>query len=220
MTKMISMRRTILFPFAFALLSGCVIIGSPVGYFKPYCYTGESKGIDALLRTEGYYLMIDSFDTDGTIIPKEERTQYYIIFYDNGFFAHSVFGEKPSFNEKHIDWGLYQILNDTLKVRFVPSGIYRWRPSGEAWYVAESKDTIKALIYRYHSEGLSHSFVESFVNDEEYRITKATFVHSDTLPNPDKAYIKRSRSFWCNKDQYKAWKKAQREKRRKNNKCR
>ena len=40
----------------------------------------------------------------------------------------------------------------------------------------------------------------------------ARFISCDTLPDPNKARIKKDKYFWCNKGQYKKWKNEQKNK--------
>jgi hypothetical protein len=192
--------------------SGCKLFYPPTDFFHPFCYDGENTGIDSLIDINGYYLIIDSVDDEGKMILPESRTNFILIFYKDGIFAHSIYDENSDYDERYLDWGLYRFCNDTIKVRFVASRVHKWRPAGEAWYKITNSNTIEALIFKY-SGGITQEMIDNRFMDKRYKIHYAKFIPSNDLPDSDRAQIKKDKLFWCNQKKYKEWRIEQKRKR-------
>ena len=178
----------------------CLITPQYVKEYFNYCYDGAYTGIDTLINIEGYY-------------SHHHSDSPRLMFYKDGIcingFGVGVWGGKTvqtQFEEvvnnprelkafhRSGSWGCYIISGDTIKIRTVRRPVcgstdITWRLEVERYKIID-KNTLER-IYPPASVG------------NQWAPTK--FYPLTVRPNSD-CSLKKKKWFWCNKEQYKEYK--------------
>lgn len=187
------------------MLSSCSVQKSVPTYISErftYCYDGEDSGIDSLLKTDGYYVIAQSFK-DIRSNTKMDTSYYNMMFYDNGICVFNFFPSdgKHIIDNKYIPqyfkciienpecgfalgfynyekWGRYLIKGDTIKAQCI------YRPMAgetttiwginEVWYKIVNRTTIIEIQ--------SESLINTTTNR---KYLPARFVPLTERPTPD-----------------------------------
>lgn len=136
------------------------------------------------------------------------------VFYPNGMILYNFY--KSEFQNRDFGyeggmskWGIYELENDTIKAHILTSGRY-WpaTPFGYVWFKLVDSLTVERLFYKPNYPITPEDVKDYVEHPPEWRVFKseAKFVPYDSLPNPDKAWLKWKKWFWCDKEQYQDWK--------------
>ena len=172
------------------------------------CYDGTPTGIDTLLDLSGYFLKSPNFsDKNGSCLSGCQ----FLVFYNDGMVFRgewtSLFGNCNTFIQRHfykaypdrlngVEWGLYKLTNNIIKVQFVEPG----SPGSQGYssivrYKVIDRHTIQEVI-GFDLEGRPS-------NIEVVDIYR--FVPIDKLP-PSDCWLKSKKWFWCNEEMYMKYK--------------
>lgn len=162
-----------------------------------YCFDNDYTGLDTILNIDGYFLMCG-------MSSRNLRFSHYCKFFPNGMYV-----------SNGGSWGIYEFFGDTIKIQEIDIPGSMSRTTSQTWFKIISMDTIK-MIYSGTKEKVTNKDLNEFAINplNQCRIFIFRPIRSDIDPN--KSWLIKKRWFWCNKEQYKAWKKEQREKRRNN----
>lgn len=174
------------------------------------------------IKLKGYYSELEHIETNVGYPPNVKKVvdtiARNVVFYEDGVFLYSFYGEQFKGNNPIgykggvALWGGYSIYNDTLKGFFMTGPDSRPnRPWGYVWFKIIDKNTIREICFKWQ-EPITAADVFAFKNTRAKNISNATFIPSDSLPNPNLSWIKNKKWFWCDEQQFKLWKKAQKEK--------
>jgi hypothetical protein len=168
-----------------------------------YCYNGSSTGLDTLLDLSGYYSFGDSYIShkDLDAIPEIIKSPYNCYFSSHGDFVGSY-----STSAGGGLWGSYIIRHDTIMAQFIePPGGMSWS-KGEIWFKIIDKKTLRRI-------GLSNVSMTK-TDIEDYKLKKAQeyntlghLTHYSNLPDVNSSWLKKREWFWCDKYQYRKWRK-------------
>jgi hypothetical protein len=192
-----------------------------------YCYNNNELIINNQLNLKGYYTQIEIIKRNIGYPPNlktvEDNVVLNRVFYKDGIYLSNLEKEKFKIRKDRIKnksnsgysysyWGLYNIYNDTIKaIVFPPPGTQGIGISYQ-WFKIIDQITIKE-IYSKSREPITS---EDIIKFQEYlpswliSRSKGNFVYYDSLPNPDFSWIKKRKWFWCEKEQYKDWKRKMR----------
>jgi hypothetical protein len=185
------------------------------------CYDGKATGLVEKLNLNGYYKVsrhVEYWPKSGQDRQKIFDTlRSIVVFYPDGTFLDQINAEPDwrFLNEygHRNTWGYYSINGDTIKAQYInhPAPLAQSWKADESNYLIIDKNTILELPRLWHNlkstlsrEELQRSRRETFVK-EEFGLP-STFVPSDSLPNPNKSWLKNESWFWCNEENYDNWK--------------
>lgn len=202
------MSKRIVFPFLILFVfSGCGIWknkGIPAFTRYGYCYDGVDK-TDKMPRLDGVYAFprynakTEESD-DGLRFVKGDR--YYVVFYADGMIANDfAVGFKVEL------WGTYYLSGDTIKT------YTQWEPY-TSMSTAETYQWFKIIDGRTIVRLTGSKEFLTGNNEKKVNLDSVTdsalytghFIPYDSLPDPDKSWIKQYEWFWCDKEAYKKWK--------------
>lgn len=174
------------------------------------CYSIKKQNNNTL-KNDGYYEFADP------MLHITKATIQRVIFYNDGFcisnFEPNYYEETKNkyfgFYRRGTYFGNYEISHDTIKAHFVESpGGMSWG-NKFIWYKIIDSNTIKEIAFKYR-EPIQNNDLQKYDN-LPYRknISSGKFVKHETLPNPDKSWLKNEKWFWCDEKQYKQWKETQ-----------
>lgn len=111
------------------------------------------------------------------------------------------------------NWGTYQIINDTIKIKVISRGSLMASSVGayEKWYRIIDNTTLEPL----YCKGLSKDNCQDFSNcafklDSTFCSKSRFYELQDVYVDPDYSWLINKKWFWKNKEEYKAWKKNKR----------
>lgn len=205
------------------MLSSCGVQKDVPKYISErftYCYDGKDTGIDSLLKTDGYYVIAESFKDIG-YNSKKDTSYFNMMFYKNGICVFNFFpldnkgrvidnefmslffktiieereSKESSFFYNTRNWGRYIIEGDTLKAQCI------YRPSAgetttiwginEVWYKIINRTTIIEIP----SESLTNR------TKKERKYLPARFVPLIEIPTPD-CWLMKEKWFWCDETEW------------------
>jgi len=173
------------------------------------CYENIYTGIDTLIKIDGFYDMNISFCED------KSWNNGKVVFYSNGMFLENPQLENiKEFNlnietiGKWWNWGVYRLSNDTI--------------IGQTLHIDGATSSCESVYYkiidsctiqRIHPVDRSNYYINETYDYRplyfyKFSYSKAHFVPFDSLPNPDVSKAKSKKWFWCDKKEYKKWKKS------------
>ena len=188
------------------ILSICLLSCRGLRYTRENlgCFTGEKTDITSLININGYF--VTKFSVTSGSPPKQRYSSAYTMFFENGMFLGNF--SPSSMNEpwfyRAFNWGHFTISGDTIKTRWTsrPPRVAGTFLAFEVWYVVIDKNTIQPIfskpLFRTTPQEMAR-FLENHAHRER---PVARFVPADNLPNPDNAWLKQQRWFWCNKDDW------------------
>lgn len=194
------------------LLSSCVFFMVPRDtkddFIRCYSIKNSNTELDNKIEIEGIYFPEKSKGRNPSLEELESFLPCF-IFYENGFctknppyvwFLDVNNEDVPSsyFNHGSI-WGLYEIIGDTIKAHFIPKpGAMDCRVEKRSFNI-KNDTCLEETIF-------NGTIIHNSNDNNMYFI----FHHFDSLPNPKKSWIIKKKWFWCNKSEYKRWKKESR----------
>jgi len=148
--------------------------------------------------------MFYSFFID-TMLYEKQNTKKTIISYNSPYFYRG--------------WqGRYKVFNDTLHIQSVYNpGIANTWMAIENWYKIVNNNTVKLIAYRwisYDRENIGRNFSHELIQLESPRTYN--IIELPVKVQESQNWLLKKRWFWCDKKEYKAWKKEMR-KRKKHN---
>lgn len=165
----------------------------------PFCYTGQSTGLDSLIKIDGYYLMWTP-----RLGHPLDTVWYACAFYKDGLFINFL-NTQP--NGGGGMWGRYLVDGDTIKA------ISSWSPGDmswerrETWYEILNDSTIQEL-YRQSRIPITTATVQNYQIEGKGRyVSPGRFIRYTQLRNTDEAWLKKKKWFWFDEEDYKRWKK-------------
>lgn len=165
-----------------------------------FCYdhnlTNVSQG---RFKINGYYELSDYskriFYDDGIWVNGYEKNCTYP---DNKSSGHYINGISH--------WGIYKIIGDTVKVRFIQTMQYPY-DGGEQWYLIVDSTRLNFLFFKFDLPVTNYDLELSKRQFPNGRVF--TFVPYDSLPDLNKSWFKQSKWLWCDKVAYEKWKASQ-----------
>ena len=196
-------------------ITSCLPPKTTVNSFKntSYCYSNEKTGLSDLINIDGYYSMSEEilykYGYPSLII--RDTIERNTIFYDDGILIYSFYKEKYQedkdkkfgfYNRGMALWGSYIIHNDTIKAIFCqnPGGM-SWS-IGYVWFKIIDNTTIREIYFKWR-EPITEIDISNINSNNKNNI--AFFVNYDSLPNPDRSWLKRKKWFWCTDEAWKDW---------------
>jgi hypothetical protein len=172
-----------------------------------YCYDSASK--DLPVKLNGIYVL-ERPDTGN--ISCIDTLQSSFIFYQDGTVVFNCpikwlsINSVSSISKPKIigggDWGIYKFENDTIKAQFLePLGGTTWPRKGETWFKILDNTTIQGLYLTYEKT------IDASMVKKQKREYIFKFYKLDNIPDSDLSWIKRKKWFWCDKKEFKVWKK-------------
>jgi hypothetical protein len=185
-------------------LSSCIASLKDKNKFKNtnHCFK-NSINVDSL-NNLGYYRfhIYNAFSKD------DSSKTYDIVFYKNGICLNSYFENKENNeeeNERWGRWGTYFVENDTIKtLTFNPPGSLQFI-STEYWFKIRNDKTLENICAGIHCA--SETSIKNYQKIKENESVIGKFVKLDTLPDFNNSWIIKRKWFWCNKQDWKEWKK-------------
>ena len=206
------------------MLSGCLSIKIPNRYWNQMeCYSGESTGIDSLIRIDGYYVFDTIIDVpeyleveDGELVKTTNKAITNTIFFtSDGFaiknfsFLHSVDSIENPKGMHRIgagSQGVYRVHGDTIFVQTLYWTDQNISPI-EAKYVIRNGTSLELVDIRDFTKKNTQpeqlKLERSIISREVYEFTQFS---QDTDLNQF-LYIKNKKNFYCNEEMYSAYKK-------------
>jgi hypothetical protein len=195
--------------FCFGIFSGltsCQPVRSTRNSFQDtqYCFDGQPTGLDTKINTKGYYSFTETYTKTAEPITGQKVSSYQVncLFLEDGVFIYY-------FNPEALDgyWGRYAVHNDTIKAQYIEP------PRGMSWSKTEisfqiiDRNTIQQLNVQTPVAISQKDSKQNQPSGGRRTISLGKFIIQKNLPNSDKSWLKKREWFWCDKDQYKAWKK-------------
>lgn len=183
--------------------------------YSHYCYDGKPTGLDSILNTFGYYAFWKPFlNNVGYPSKQVQDTMYWkCLFFNDGFFIfnfdinyfQSTANNKYGFYNRGTRWGRYIIKEDTIKAQYVESpGGMSWEKV-EMWFKVVDRSTIKQLYSKARDPIGKKELQNYHYGVQNQKISSGVFVKYDSLPNPDKSWLKKRKWFWCDGQKFKDW---------------
>ncbi len=221
--NLLTMKKVILLFTIIILLKGCTFFWVPFNVQEDFTYCYHNKnitGLDSLIKVDGIYFLNNSTSNKNSLSEVAVGDLYpNYVFYENGFCSANVpsiwFLEGETIKSSYIHgstWGLYRVSGDTIKAQYIP------QPGGmsiakiERWFLIENETSIKQLYLKYH-DPITSMEVKKYLKDtlkQFYYLDDFSFVHLDSMPEPQKSWIIKKKWFWCDKEEYKTFKKTRR----------
>ncbi len=165
------------------------------------CYKENYPSIDSLVETNGYFEINYYFPLESEK-RKFPRTEFGLILYKDG----TCVTASKEFLLNIIDsvkiWGgltsgTYTISNDTILIKFLTIGSTTSTCWIEKFKILSPRRLrqVYAGSWEYGEYTKTHTFVE------------AKFVPYNVSSINDELWVKKQSWFWCDKNEYKAWKK-------------
>jgi hypothetical protein len=195
---------SILIILAALLFHSCYTVGHQTIKEWNSCYSNSKTGIDTLININGYY-EIDYIYEDEQTGKKSTRTEA-IVFSGDGiyigaptidFFLNAV--KKKIWDSKSFNMGIYNISNDTIWVKYIYIGSAYSGCVTLGYHILDS-NTLNMIFYG-NCDNPPKPFINTFIT------SNAKFISFKNLPNPDNMWIKGKAWFWCDKAEFKRWKK-------------
>lgn len=176
------------------------------------CNHGSFYEKSKYINTNGFYhFIVKGYANTG--FPAKEvliEEPINILFFDNGIvidqylpeYFNQAKNKKFGFYNRGTQWGRYSIFGDTIRILSLES------PGGMSWLGSETYLKLSAngtlkYLYSVNPNALDLSFNS---NQYQYEWSESQFIKDNTLPDPNKSWIIKRKWFWCNKEEYKKWK--------------
>lgn len=191
-----------------------------------YCFDNINTELSSKLELKGFYVQKEVTKTNNGYPPKTviDTSERHVVFYNDGIllynFVKELFIRKKDrkqwlqYNSGYRGgysplWGRYVLQGDTIKAHFMvgPESAPN-RPWGYIWFKIIDKNTIRKICFKWADPITQKDVITYLENPPEWRIfqTDAKFIPYDSLPDPNLSWIKKKKWFWCDEQQYKAWK--------------
>ncbi len=192
--------------FSVFILSAC----SPKYLYMPrkvkdsftQCYDNAEIETNGKIKLNGYY--IGKTSTDKVVVNS-------ILFFKDGSLAFNVHVGGLFYDEdrlhKYGTWGTYSVKDDTLTIQTVNHNFFS-SFCLEGKYLILNDTTLKEL---YTKDLVSKTVQLNDITKNPYYILPLNFKKKENKPD-SLCWLKEKRWFWCNKEQYKKWKKEQKKK--------
>ena len=172
--------------------------------YTQYCFDGKLSGLGTKINTKGYYSFTETYTKTVTPITEQKVSSYPIncFFFDDGVLIYY-------FNQEALDgyWGRYTMHNDTIKAQYIePPGGMSWSKT-EIWFKIIDRNTIQQLDVDTYVNISHEDSKQNQPSGGRRTISLGKFIIQEKLPNSDKSWLKKREWFWCDKNQYRAWKK-------------
>lgn len=188
----------------------CTIPSSIIENHKNHgCY---SAGVNSMkLEMNGYF---EVKEYDENLTQKDTTVYNRIVLYEDGFcvsnFSPKYFEKNKEkrygFYRRGTQFGSYQIQNDTLKIHFVESpGGMSWT-DGFIWFEIIDSKRIKQIARNFRTPITEKDLIDYKAKYDNQSSLVGNFVPYDTLPIPNKSWLKNEKWFWCNEEEYNIWK--------------
>ena len=183
-----------------------------VSYMK-MCFCNHAPHTKGCIRTDGFYYYPKKTEPvmfNELLHTKDSENPWGREIYRAAFYSDGLFGGNIWIDEGDIgagEWGIYEISNDTLIIECLTRGSMNASTYGFCdTLIVKSRDTLILLSRTPICPELSNHenyfyYYEGEHGDELY------FMRFDSLPNPEKAWVKKKKWFWCNEDDWKQYKK-------------
>ncbi len=193
-----------------------------------YCNKGEYTGLDTVINIKGVYLTTTISESYNNYYKAYRMDTLYdaIIFWADGT-AGSIAGMAPNLYQSYFDkiirkgrdnyfykkssWGNYRIAGDTIKVQYLYVPLFL--SLNDSWSGVENcfriskKNTLESLPMM--SKALDRYYKDTPEAKENRKNAKKeiyTFVPVERIPPPN-CWLKKKKWFWCNKEDWKEYKK-------------
>ncbi|WP_138485195.1 hypothetical protein [Dyadobacter bucti] len=125
------------------------------------------------------------------------------IFFDNNQFA--IFSDN---DKDYFVWGSYFVTNDTVKaLAFATPPNVTWGKK-EIWFKILNQKTLQRIGLVWEKE-MSNSDLEKYQSeDSNGHLINGHFIKYDSLPDPNRSWLKKRKWFWCDEKEYKIWKRS------------
>lgn len=185
-----------------------------------YCFCNDNTGLDTLIKINGYYKCENEHTSTRWLHTREKKingdtvkskSKYLFFFYGNGMAVNRFYFENGAI--KYPNPASYFISGDTIKTLSTNPVKNQTHPTIYNWYKIINDTTLEYLGESYHKE-LDRERMLKYKNADPNKVngtgkySYAHFVPYDSLPNQDDFWIKNKKWFWCDKEEYKKWKKA------------
>jgi len=172
--------------------------------FSKYCYTATKNQEITKIYSKGYYSFHDSTYGMSGYPPRLtlSNSYYNYVFYTDGQF---IMNFEPIL---HYGFrGSYFINEDTIKAQFAESQHSMSSNKGAIWCKIINKNTLQRIGFTW-DEPMSDADLKRYQskNPKEFH-TCGNFVQYDSLPDPNKSWLKKRKWFWCNEEEYRIWRK-------------
>lgn len=191
-----------------------------------FCYEANEAELNRF-NIQGYYRVLHVKKKFSKNFELEYDTTFAnLLFFNDGTFASEFYNNiddmEHLFNEiskhgKNSDffrtgyWGVYIIDGDTLKTQSInhPSALSSTWHAVERWYKIVDMETIRIIGAKKLGTSTGETKTTmSFNRRADEIFWEAKFIPQEILPSSD-SWLKDEKWFWCNEENYKAWKKSQ-----------
>lgn len=132
-----------------------------------------------------------------------DTAEFNCVFLKDGSFIYSYFPEAGGGK-----WGTYILKEDTIKAQFAESPGGMSRQIGQLWFKIIDQETIKFLYLKYGDRIVKQEVFKA-QNKINENVSPGIFLDYTNLPDPNQSWIKNKKWFWCDQNEYRAWKKSQ-----------
>lgn len=181
--------------------------------YMTMCFSNDTTHTIKRIRTDGFYYYQKNTEpvAFNEVLHKTDsenpwgREIYRTAFYSDGLFGGNIWMDDGDIGAG--EWGIYEISNDTLIIECMTRGSMNATTYGfRDTLIVKSQDTLILLSRTPICPELSNHenyfyYYKGERGDELY------FMSFDSLPNPEKAWIKRKKWFWCDEDEWKQYRK-------------
>ena len=177
------------------------------------CFCNDFTLTRGRIRTDGFYYYPKKTEPvmfDEILYTKDSenpwgRSIYRVVFYSDGLFGGEIWMDEGDIGAG--EWGIYEISNDTIIIECLTRGSMNATSYGfRDTLIVKSPDTLILLSRTPICPELSNHKNYFYCYKGE-RGDEFYFMPCDSLPNPEKAWVKRKKWFWCNEDEWKQYKK-------------
>jgi hypothetical protein len=185
------------------VMHSCYIVHKSTIQEFDYCYSNSETGIESLININGYYEVSYASLNENKIIRKEA-----IVFYDDGIYLEfpsvemlydSLSVSRKSWGEMNVRCGIYKYFQDTIKVQYVYIGS---ATSGceTIYYKVKRFDSIDEILC-----GNCDTPPKMFLKNNQISVS-INFIPYSKIPNANQIWLKQKKWFWCNEQEWKAYK--------------
>jgi hypothetical protein len=177
-----------------------------------YCYDGVDTGLDTMLNIDGYYDFVPNDSPDSHFRTMFYKDGTYVSCYNFHSSNHTSIENIHNHPEalywfhKNNEWGRYTISGDTIKAQAIechiwdkPSNVYFF----EVWYKIIDTNTIVGIYPPLSPIRYPVDFKEK--NYRRRFCVPAKFTPVPERPSSD-CFLKKRKWFWCNENEWKAYK--------------
>lgn len=173
------------------------------------CYSCDTTSNKGLIRTDGFYyypkIAVDlegnKFYEHGSDNPFGKAT-YRIAFYSDNTYCGSIWMRDSLIGAS--EWGIFNIHSDTIVTECFVIGNANTPSYGiRDTLIVKSSDTLVLL----NRNPICPEY--DFYHAQHYKVENGSylfFAPYDKLPDPNKAWIKRKKWFWCDENEWKEYK--------------